>query len=87
MVELANENQLDISHVQAIDSSWGVAEVLTISPDEMTTEDLMRIWDVFESPYTSTVPYVARTVRLRLTPQRSEGPAVITRVLPGGRYD
>lgn len=87
MVELANENQLDISHVQAIDSSWGLAEVLTISPDEMTTEDLMRIWDVFESPYTSTVPYVARTVRLRLTPQRSEGPAVITRVLPGGRYD
>lgn len=87
MVELANENQLDISHLQDIDSSWGQAEVLTISPDEMTTEDLMRIWDVFESSYTITVPYVARTVRLRLTPQRSEGPDVVTRVLPGGAYE
>lgn len=84
MVVLANENQIDISHVQGIDSEWAEREVLNIAPEEMSTEDLMRIWDVFESPYTSTVPYVARTVRLRLSPQRSEGPAVITRVFPGG---
>lgn len=84
MVELANHSQLDISHVQDIDDEWGQHETLNISPDEMSTEDLMRIWDVFESPYTSTVPYVARTVRLRLQAQRSVGPAVITRVFPGG---
>lgn len=85
MVELANESQIDISHVQDIDDEWGQREVLTIAPDEMSTEDLMRIWDVFQSPYTSTVPYVARTVRLRLNRQRTEGPAVVTRVFPGGR--
>ena len=84
MLVLANENQIDISHVQGIDNEWAEREVLNIAPEEMSTEDLMRIWDVFESPYTSTVPYVARTVRLRLTPQRSEGPPVITRVFPGG---
>jgi hypothetical protein len=84
MVELANENQLDISHVQDIDDEWGQREVLTISPDEMTTEDLMRIWDVFESSYTNTVPYVARTVRLRLQKVRTEGEPVVTRVFPGG---
>jgi len=44
----------------------------------------MRIWDVFKSPYTSTVPYVARTVRLRLRRPRTEGPSVSTRVFPGG---
>ncbi len=85
MVELANHNRIDISHVQDIDDEWGQQETLTVSPDEMSTEDLMRIWDVFESSYTSTVPYVARTVRLRLNPQRSEGPGVVTRVFPGGR--
>ena len=84
MVELANHSQIDISHVQDIDDEWGQHETLNISPDEMSTEDLMRIWDVFESPYTNTVPFVARTVRLRLKPQRSSGPNVITRVFPGG---
>lgn len=84
MVQLANESQLDVSHIQDIDDEWGQAELLTIAPDEMSTEDLMRIWDVFESPYTSTMPYVARTVRLRLNPPRSEGPPVVTRVLAGG---
>lgn len=84
MVELANQCQLDISHIQDIDDEWGQAEVLNIAPDEMTTEDLMRIWDVFKSPYTSTVPYVARTVRLRLQRPRTEGPSVSTRIFPGG---
>lgn len=85
MVEIANENQLDISHIQDIDDEWGQREMITITPEEMSTEDLMRIWDVFESPYTITLPYVARSVRLRLNPLRREGPDVVTRVLPGGR--
>lgn len=84
MVVLANESQIDISHVQDIDDEWGQQELLTIAPDEMSTEDLMRIWDVFESSYTNTVPYVARSVRLRLKPQRTEGPPVVTRIFPGG---
>ncbi len=85
MVALANQSQLDVSHLHDIDDDWSEREILTISPDEMSTEDLMRIWDVFESPYTMSVPYVARTIRLRLDEERSEGPPVVTRVFPGGR--
>ncbi|MCB1936664.1 MAG: DUF4255 domain-containing protein [Nitrosomonas sp.] len=84
MVELANEPQLDVSHIQDIDDEWGQTEILNITPDEMTTEDLMRIWDVFNTPFTSTVPYVARTVRLRLKQPQSEGPPVSTRIFPSG---
>ena len=84
MVELANQTQLDISHLQATDSEWGESEILTIIPEDTSTEDLMRIWDVFESPYTSTMAYVAKTVRLRLQPQRTEGSPLITRVISGG---
>lgn len=84
MVELANDGQLDISHIAGVDSQWGEREILNIIPEEMSTEDLMRIWDVFEAPYTCTVPYMARTVRLKLKPPLSEGPPVVTRVFPGG---
>lgn len=84
MLELANFGQLDVSHLGEQDRDWGFREIINISPDEMSTEDLMRIWDAFESPYRLSVPYVARTVRLKLHPHRSEAPDVITRVFPGG---
>lgn len=85
MVEIANHSQIDISHVQDIDDEWGQMELLNITPDDMTTEDLMRIWDVFESSYTSTMPYTAKTVRLRLNPLHTEGEDIKTRVFPAGR--
>jgi len=85
LVQLANHGQIDISHVLDIDDEWGQREVMNITPEEMSTEDLMRIWDVFESPYALTVPFVARTVRLRLRKQRSMGPDVVTRVFPTGQ--
>lgn len=87
MVEIANHSQLDISHIGAIDGDWGERETLNITPEEMSTEDLMRIWDVFESPYTCTVPYVARTVRLRLLTERIEGAPIVTRVFPTGTHE
>lgn len=85
MVELANHSQLDISHLQTNDEDWGQTEILNITPVDLTTEDLMRIWDAFETPYTIAMAYTAKTVRLRLNRQHTEGPEVVTRVIPGGR--
>lgn len=84
MLELANDGQLDISHIAGVDDDWGERELLNILPEEMSTEDLMRIWDVFETPYTATVPYVARTVRMRLNPSQTQAAPVVTRIFPGG---
>lgn len=84
MLELANNSQLDISHLSEIDSSWTERETLSITPAEMSNEDLMRIWDVFETPYTSSVPYIVRTIRLRLNNTETLGPPVISRVFPTG---
>ncbi len=85
MVELANHSQLDISHLQTSDDEWGQTEVINITPVDLTTEDLMRIWDGFETPYTIAMAYVAKTIRLRLNRQRTEGPDVVSRVLATGR--
>jgi hypothetical protein len=84
MLELANEARLDISHLSETDDGWTEREIINITPDEMTVETMMRIWDVFEADYTASVPYVARTVRLRLREQRTQGPEVRTRVFPTG---
>jgi hypothetical protein len=85
MIELANDGQLDVSRLADTDSEWTERETLTVTPEEMSTEDLMRIWDVFEAKYTSTVPYVIRTVGMKLRAPRTVGPPVVTRVLPTGR--
>lgn len=84
MFALANESQLDISHLAENDSQWTEREVLTVTPEEMPTEDLMRIWDAFQTPYASSVPYIVRTIRLRLDAQQTEGPAVLSRIFPTG---
>jgi len=84
MIELANESQLDLSKMSEHDDSWTEREILTITPSEMSTEDLLRIWDSLDHPYTNCVPYVMRTVRLRLRDIENAGPPVSTRVFPTG---
>jgi|GEM_PF-680939 len=84
MLALANHNQFDVSHLASSDNTWTEKEIVTASPSDMSNEDLMRIWDVFDGPYTNTVPYVLRTIRLRLNPIESIGGAVTSRVFPMG---
>ena len=84
MIALANESQFDISHLSEFDDDWSERENITVSPEDMSTEDLLRIWDVLGMPYTNSVPYIARTLRLRLKQSETQGPAVISRVFPTG---
>lgn len=84
MLELANQSQLTIAHLAEADPSWTERETINISPDAMSTEDLLRIWDVFDANYTSSVPYVARTIRLRLQQETTEGSPVMSRIFATG---
>ncbi len=87
MLELANQSQLTIAHLAQSDPSWTERESVNIAPDTMSTEDLMRIWDVFDANYTSSVPYVARTIRLRLQQAPTDGSAVMSRVFATGKAE
>jgi len=87
MIELANHSLLDAADIDDGDPHWGRQEGLTILPMELANEDLMRLWDQFEADYTLAVPYELRTVRLRLMPEDSEGPAVGTRAFPLGTLE
>jgi len=53
-----------------------------VLPEEMSTEDLMRLWDSLPDDYRLSAPYLIKTVRLAPDLEREEGPAVKTLVFP-----
>ena len=83
LVQLTNLTFMDTSHFSQADPQWRPNEILTITPEEMTTEDLMRIWDTLDAPYTNSLPFIARTVRLAAEAAAAHGP-VMNRVFSVG---
>lgn len=83
LVELANLAIMDTSRLSQIDPEWRAGEIVTVTPEEMTTEDLMRIWDTLDAPYSNSLPFIARTVRMAAARGPDHGP-VMTRVYSVG---
>jgi hypothetical protein len=46
------------------EAGWRPDEVIQIVRAELTTEDMMRVWDGFEASYRLSSTYIARLVRL-----------------------
>ena len=72
------------------EAGWDASDTVQIIPAELSTEDLMRIWDAIVPSYRLSVSYIARVVRLDPDPGSAEEfPAVVaTRVeyaMPNGR--
>lgn len=61
------------------EAGWGTNEVIQVIPAELSTEDVMRIWDALDPPYRLSVSYIARLVRLDPDVQRPARPVVTTR--------
>ncbi len=56
---------------------WDDSDKVQIATEELTREELMRIWDTLPLKYCLTVPYVARGIRVGLQPDmRQYGPVV-----------
>jgi len=61
------------------EAGWSADEVIQLVPAELSTEDLMRIWDALEPGYRLSVSYIARTVRLDEPVSPDARPVVATR--------
>lgn len=54
---------LDASILSA-EAAWAADDVIQLIPEEITNEDLMRIWDAIEPAYRLSLSYIARVVRI-----------------------
>jgi hypothetical protein len=59
------------------DASWGPDDVVQLIPEELTTEDMMRLWDALTPSYRLSVSYIARVVRIDPDRQLSRFPPVV----------
>lgn len=59
------------------DASWGPDDVVQLIPEELSTEDMMRLWDALTPSYRLSVSYIARVVRIDPHRQISGLPPVV----------
>ena len=59
------------------EAGWGNDEVIQIVPSQLSTEDLMRVWDALTASYRLSFSYVARVVRLDATSDETEHRPVV----------
>ena len=61
--------------------AWDDSDSVQVATEELTREELMRIWDTLPTKYRLTVPFVARGLRLTLTPDMRQYAPVLDRSL------
>lgn len=74
---------LSSADLSLADPEWG-DDGVQMMPEEMSTEDLMRLWDSLPGDYRLSAPYLVKTVRLAPDVDQEEGPPVRTLVFPAG---
>ncbi len=69
--------QLDHGAIASLDPAFGDDEKLQVVVDELTTEDLGRIWDMLPSKYSLSSALALRTVRVERTVRESFPPVTV----------
>jgi hypothetical protein len=78
---------LDASILSA-EAAWTSDDVIQLIPEEISNEDMMRIWDAIQPEYRLSVSYIARVVRIDPEEAVEHPPVVATRfqyAVPGSR--
>jgi hypothetical protein len=78
MRQLHSVPVLDRSVLSA-EAGWASEDVVQLIPEEITNEDLMRMWDAFEPDYRLSLSYIARIVRIDPDESTEERPVVARR--------
>jgi hypothetical protein len=67
------------SSILSREAAWNAEDLIQLIPEEIETEELMRIWDTLEPNYRLSLSYIARVVRIDPDEIREERPVVATR--------
>jgi hypothetical protein len=76
--ELQATTVLDRS-ILSSDAGWTAEEIVQLVPQELSTEEMMRIWDALQPDYRLSLSYIARVVRIDPDPQQPHRPVVASR--------
>lgn len=61
------------------EAGWAADDVIQLIPEEISNEDMMRIWDALEPQYRLSLSYIARVVRIDPDAVRDHRRVVATR--------
>ena len=61
------------------EAGWGTTEKVQLIPADLSTEEIMRIWDALKPTYRLSVAYVARVVQIASDDSEQFSPVVATR--------
>ena len=67
------------SSILSREAGWAGEDVIHLIPDEISVQDMMRIWDSLEPEYRLSISYIARVVRIEPDEVREEREVVATR--------
>ena len=78
MRQLHDVPVLDAS-ILSREAAWTPEDLIQLIPEEIETEEMMRIWDTLEPNYRLSLSYIARVVRIDPDDTHDERPVVSTR--------
>jgi hypothetical protein len=79
MLRLQTTPLLD-STILSGEAGWTAEDMVQLIPEELSNEDMMRIWDTLRPDYRLSLGYVARVVRIEPEPRAEHPPVVATRL-------
>ena len=86
MQQIGGGLELDSASLVERDSSWGENNVVQIIPEDMSTEDLLRLWENLPRSYMLSTPYIIKTARLESRDWSESHPRIGSIITPiGGR--
>jgi Pvc16 N-terminal domain len=78
MMELQATSLLDAT-ILSREARWSAEDVVQLIPEELSNEDMMRIWDTLRPDYRLSLGYVARVVRIEPEPDEQQPPVIAAR--------
>jgi hypothetical protein len=86
MRQLHLHQVLDLSALSP-EGGWGTSERVQLIPTDLSTDEIMRIWDALKPSYHLSVAYMARVVQIAPDEVEEFRPVVATRFGVGDRQE
>jgi hypothetical protein len=78
MLQLQATSLLDAT-ILSPEAGWTAEDMVQLIPEELSTADMMRVWDTLQPEYRLSLGYVARVIRIDPEVAADQQPVVATR--------